>query len=383
MFLVIIPVLVPYFLSFDLTMEQVFQLQAIFGFTVAVLEVPSGYFCDLFGRKLALIIGSAFTVIGHTGLYFIDSYSEFVAYEITLGIALSLISGADLSILFDSLNEINNDRDERTKAVANIQLSTTGSEAIASILSGFLVMISFKAVVIAQAIAGWFTFFIAFTLKEPNFQKMSKSNHLENIKKIYRHLFTTDKLLRLSFINLIVWGLSTFFAVWIFQKYWMENQIPLTYFGFIWAGYNFSVGLIGKQVHRLEKKYGPILILVFIGILPIVGYFGMAFFSGWVGVVFGLAFQACRGLNSVILKDALNWRTPSEFRATVNSLHSLGFRLGFCIFGPGVGYLIDKEGISFTLSILGIVFMILYIVFLIPLIKTISDIDKDIIPKSS
>jgi hypothetical protein len=51
MFLVIIPVIVPYFLSLGLDMKQVFQLQAIFGLTVALLEVPSGYLCDLGAEK--------------------------------------------------------------------------------------------------------------------------------------------------------------------------------------------------------------------------------------------------------------------------------------------------------------------------------------------
>ena len=42
-FLVIIPVAVPFFQSKGLSMQDVFSLQALFGFVVLLTEVPSGY----------------------------------------------------------------------------------------------------------------------------------------------------------------------------------------------------------------------------------------------------------------------------------------------------------------------------------------------------
>ncbi len=47
----IMPVLVPFFLKQAMTMQQIFLLQVCFGLTVLVLEVPSGYLSDLWGRK--------------------------------------------------------------------------------------------------------------------------------------------------------------------------------------------------------------------------------------------------------------------------------------------------------------------------------------------
>ena len=49
-FLVIIPVAVPFFGSYGLTMQDVFSLQALFGFVVLVTEVPSGYIADMLGQ---------------------------------------------------------------------------------------------------------------------------------------------------------------------------------------------------------------------------------------------------------------------------------------------------------------------------------------------
>ena len=206
--------------------------------------------------------------------------------------------------------------------------------------------------------------------------------HFQNFKLILSHLFRRDKLLLLIFINLVVWGLSTFIALWIFQKYWQDNNIPLYSFGFLWAGYNFTVGLVGKQVHRLEMKWGPTSLLIALGLFPILGYLGLAHFSGWGGVLVGLCFQFGRGITQVILKDALNWRISSEFRATVNSLTSLFFRLGFCLVGPLVGYLIDTIGIPLTLQYIALAFMILFVILLLPLILEVRKLAIEVIPEN-
>ena len=372
MFLVIIPVIVPYFLDLGLSMREVFELQAIFGFVVAIFEVPSGYICDLWGRKKTLLLGAFVSGLGFTSLIFAKDYFSLAMYEIIIAISLSLVSGADISILYDSLSESNSEGLSTSQAMANIQFSKVLAESVASILGGLLVALSFDNVVLAQAIAGWAPFLVALSIKEPVRNTLEVKSHLDNFKKVFRFIFFEEKILRLVFINYVVWGLSTFFAVWIFQKYWLEEGISLLMFGFIWAGYNITVGIVGKQVPRLEKKAGAVLLLIAIPLLSIGGYFSLAFFSGWVGIGLGLLFQVGRGINSVLIQDALNWRTPSEFRATVNSLGSLFFRAGFFLLGPIVGISIDENGLSFTMIVLGSTFIILFILTMIPLVLEVK-----------
>ena len=57
-FMVIVPVIVPFFAAKGLSLAQIFYLQAVFATTIVLLEAPSGYFADLFGRRNALLIGS-------------------------------------------------------------------------------------------------------------------------------------------------------------------------------------------------------------------------------------------------------------------------------------------------------------------------------------
>ena len=108
--------------------------------------------------------------------------------------------------------------------------------------------------------------------------------------------------------------------------------------------------------------------LCVMGLLPIIGYFGLGFWMTYVGVVFGFLINMSRGITQVILKEALNWKTPSAFRATVNSLVSLCFRGGFAIIGPIVGLAIDRYGLQAAFYGVGSMFIVGFLVLLVPLI---------------
>ena len=40
----------------------------------------------------------------------------------------------------------------------------------------------------------------------------------------------------LLFANIVIWGLSTFIAVWLLQPYWRQQSVSLRWFGVLWAG---------------------------------------------------------------------------------------------------------------------------------------------------
>jgi len=104
MFMVLIPVIIPFFTSIGLSMTEIFSLQAIFGIVVATCEVPSGYICDLWGRKKTILVGSFLVGCGHTYLLWSDSFADLLVFEIFVAVGLSLISGADLSMMYDLFN---------------------------------------------------------------------------------------------------------------------------------------------------------------------------------------------------------------------------------------------------------------------------------------
>ena len=75
-FMVVIPVFVPLLQGYGLSMSQVLQTQAVFALTIAACEVPSGYLADLWGRRNAIIVGSAINSLGFLWLLVSDGFVD-------------------------------------------------------------------------------------------------------------------------------------------------------------------------------------------------------------------------------------------------------------------------------------------------------------------
>ena len=103
MFLVLIPVIVPFFQQYGLSMEQIYILQSIFAISTVVLEVPSGYVADLLGRKNSLIAAGIFSGCGMLILNFSESFYGFILFELLTAISVSLFSGSDVALIYDTL----------------------------------------------------------------------------------------------------------------------------------------------------------------------------------------------------------------------------------------------------------------------------------------
>lgn len=370
-FLVIMPIAVPFFQSKGLSMQEVFSLQAFFGFVVVITEIPSGYFADLFGRKRALVAGSLFAGVGHSLLPFADGFWTLAMFEFALGIGYSLISGADIALLYDSEAALGRGERDQRQVVGRLYSMRTVSEAVAALVCSVLLLWSMDLAVYVQAVVGWFPLALSLLLVEPQGERLNPANHADNMKRICLHLLTHSSVLRLVFIALCVWSLTTFYAVWLLQKLWELQGIGLSHFGYLWAALSLSAALAARYAHLVEERIGPSTLLAIIGISPALGYLCLDGFGMVGGFLASLTFFVSRGLGLVVLRDALNRRIPGEFRATANSLASFGFRGAFVLTGPWVGYVYDLWGMRETLYLLAAATLCIFVTLIVPLMRAV------------
>ena len=370
MFLVVMPVVVPFLRSRGLTLSDVYELQAIFAAATLLLELPSGYFADLIGRRRALVLaciakGTAFAVLAVA-----DGYADFVAFELVAAVSISLFSGSDIALIYESYEQVPHDPGEPSRAMGRKLLYSQSGETIAALVGGALVLISLQLPVWVNAIVAWVPLPIALSLVEPPGERMAL-RHAENVRRVGRSLFRRGPFLLLLLANQIVFGAGTFLAVWAYQPYWGELAIPLALFGVLWALSNGVVAVTGGLAHRIEGAVGFRGVAIAVGATVALGFLGMvgAAGQGWValGVAAGLLLSVSRGLSAVVLRDAMNVRVPGEMRAAANSVVSLGQRLGFALSGPLVGAAMDANGVAVTFGRLGWVFAVMALVFAVPL----------------
>jgi MFS family permease len=348
-------------------MEETFIIQGFFGLVVALFEVPSAYLGDLWGRKNILLLGAIIEAIGFGMLLIVEDFWGLLFYEMLLGVGASFISGAEVSILYDSMSE----DDDKTKIMGSLQTHTLLGEAFASLVCAAMMMMSFRAVILAQVIIAWIPVVIAFKLIEPPIERMDKKTHKENIKEVINYIFFDQKLIRLIFFNMLIWSLATFFAVWIIQKYWQDLGVALPNIALFWGACLVIAAFTTQITHKFEKKYGAKILLHIMCILPVVSYITMGLFPGILGLSATILFYISRGLNSVLMRDAFNSRVMPKFRNTANSISSFAFRGVFFIVAPAIGYSIDKYGSNATLIVIGAMFFLIYLLLSCRFIKSV------------
>lgn len=373
-FMVIVPVIVPFFMSKGLSLAEIFYLQAIFASTIVLLEAPSGYFADIFGRRTALLIGSVVHGFGYLLLNFSDDFASLIIFEITVGIAASLLSGADIALLYDTQKAIAEEElSEHSKGIAHLGFIKSSADGLGALIGGALVLYSFELMVLIQSVVAWMCLLLALLIIEPPYKNPNVASNRIQIAGILRYLFTTDPVLRNVVIAIPLYNLATFHVAWLVQPYWEAQGLSLAVFGVLWCTQSLVVALANKFGFELERKHGAVFTLTCIGALPVIGHFGMAWLQGWAGIAIGLMLFACRGLNQVILVNALNRRVPSEFRATANSFTSFLFRLSFIATGPLLGYIAEAKGLEVALNLLGLSSVALFMLVMLPLIQSVRD----------
>lgn len=366
-------VFVPLLQRHGLTMSQILQTQAVFAFVIAGFEVPSGYLADIWGRKNTIIAGQLLIGLAFFLLVVADSFVDFLLYEIMMGLGMSLCSGADLALIYDSQIALNS-KNKGSVVNPGMHISRLVSlegwaGAISAILATVLTLWSLDWILWVQALIAVLAFYCSLHLVEAP-RETSALGHQENIRKVAATLFQNRLILWISF-GIIVFGLAALFGFWLIQPYWDAQGVPVTWFGLIWAFHCGVRALTAQFAHRLEEVIGWQRIFVLATSLPFIAYLVMALIGGPIGILLGAAFPLCRGLIMVIFYDALNKRLNAEFRATVNSLVSLGMRTIFIIAGPFLGYFVDSYGVNVSLLILAAWFLPTVIIVLLGLAKYI------------
>ena len=366
-FMVLMPVIVLFFESRGLTLAEVLLLQAWFGVLVLVLEVPSGYLADLLGRKRTLIVGAFVAAVGHSLLLVVEGFWQLAVFEGCLAIGYSLASGADLALLYDTELALGDSTRRRQKAVGQLYTAKNLSEALAAVTCSVLLLWSMDAVVWAQIAFAWAALALTFGLVEPPRQQLSQTSHARNFGLLLGHLFASGRVLRRTLLALSIWPLTTMFAVWLLQKHWHNQGVEVVYFGYLWGALNLASAVAGKYALQLEDRLGSTAMLLVAGLGPALGYFALGGAGVVAGLVVSVVFFASRGFGLVILRQALNKRVPSEFRATANSFASLGFRGAFALTAPVVGGALDLWGMATTFTLLGVASLVVFALLILPL----------------
>ena len=341
-FMIVMPIIVLFFEKHGLSLTQIMILQATYSFTVAVLEIPSGFFADIYGRRLSLFYGSILTFIGYLIFSFFSGFNEFFIAEILLGIGGSLISGADSALIYDTLLQLKKDEDYTKVEGKNYGIGNV-SEGIAGVIGGFLAITSLDLPVYIQTFVLFFSIPISYSLVEPESSyKLAKS--IKSIWLVVKETFFEKNKLKWYIIYSSSMGIGTLSIAWFVQPFLIEIETPLFYYGIIWAGLNIITGTTSYYSYLFKHKN----LLIYISLIMVISFILLGYNISMYGLIFIVFIYLIRGIITPTLRNLININSTSERRATVLSLRSFIIRISFAIIAPILGYITDYSDISFV-----------------------------------
>lgn len=351
-----VPIVFLFYRENGLGTRDLFLLKAAYSFAVVLMEIPSGYFGDIWGRKVSLVIGSVMGAVGF-GLYSVSSgFWGFLACEMILGVGQSFISGSDSALLYDTLEE---------QGLGNTYLKEEGrlvsignyAEAIAAPIGVGLAALSLRTPFYFQAVVAFSAVPASLLLFEPQRRRVIQKGNFTQIFQIIRYALTRNTGLKWRIVYSSVIGTATLTMAWLIQPYFVHLSVPLALYGLFLPALNLTTGFVSMHAWKVEARLGRDRTVLLIAFCIGSGYLCLSLFSTIWAVAFLYLFYMVRGVATPVLRNYINESTPSEIRATVLSIRSLIIRLSFVAVGPFLGWYADGYGMSATLLVGGTVFL--------------------------
>jgi MFS family permease len=332
-------------LGFSLT--QITLIDVPFFMLVVVAEVPTGAVADRFGRRVSLMLGAACYVFAVYVLGVANSYPVVLLSYVTWGLAVTLRSGADIALLYDSLKEAGRERD--FQRVNGALFAARSCALLAGLLLGapLAAATSYTFTFKASALIGLAALLVALTVREPR-HAIARA-HEPYLRRLRAGLHEAWRRPALRYIILYsgVLTAGTYGPLVVFQQPWLaEHGVGTAGLG-LWQAPPRAAAIVaalgGAWLLRRTGERAAFFALP----VGLVG-FNLALAGidhSWVAVAF-LGMGLSQGLQDPTLSTYVNHRIESNRRATILSVQNVAGNLILAGMQPVAGLVADAYGLQ-------------------------------------
>ncbi|MDD2656807.1 MAG: MFS transporter [Patescibacteria group bacterium] len=352
-----LPVLALYFEQSLFSVKNVALIFSIEALAMAVFEIPTGSFSDIFGRKKVIMLYSISVLVALSFLSIGENIFMFVGYAIFNGFAMALSSGNDQAFIYDSLKEEGKEQYYK-KVIGTLYALWPLGASIGSIIGGYLAHISLKTPIVYSFIPIVIAFILSLFLKEPDYHKAEEKNLFKHISSSIKVIIKSKQLLILIVGWLILMSLGE--SMHLLKPLFFEfKEIPLIYFGYF-SALIFGLSSLGFYIsHSVSEKFGNKRTLIFSLLLALLLTIVATFTHKYVAAFFLAVPSILFGIRNIVIDYLFNKNIPSSYRATINSINSFVSKIGIAIMVPLIGYFADLYNINVAfMMVIGIMFVV-------------------------
>ncbi|WP_300674994.1 MFS transporter [Desulfoluna sp.] len=157
-----------FFLYFTsvLSLPEALHLEAIYYVGVAVMEVPSGFVSDRYGRKRTLLLSSACLSVAYLLFFTGHSFAQFAVAQLFLAVGFAAASGTDTAFHYESLKGLNRDAEYAFREGRALRFSFLAG-GLSALLGGVIAMGHLRWVYGVSLMAVTMSWGLVFSMTEP------------------------------------------------------------------------------------------------------------------------------------------------------------------------------------------------------------------------
>lgn len=347
-----------------MSLVQIGLLESVFHITGMLMEVPTGFIADRFGRKTSRILSRCIGFISNLIMLSAQSFELFALAFVLTALSYNLESGAGDALVYDSLKECGKE-DSFMKVKGRQEIFFQAARLISLIAGGFVASYSYVLAYMLTAVMHIPTLVLACTFREPTLHRANRPTGLlmhikSSFKAIWESRSVMKYILYFEGFSFLSTTLYFYFQNFLKSKGYIEYQI-----GFVMAASALLSLVMASMAYKIEKVLGEKRLVVIASVLS-AGLFGMIAFTNLEPLAMMLL-MGLEGFLFVIFSDYINKRIPSEHRATLLSFEAMIFSTLMIALFPVVGAVAQYSGFKTAFTIIASLSVLLGII-LVPLL---------------
>ncbi|MEN8252722.1 MAG: MFS transporter, partial [Patescibacteria group bacterium] len=228
-----IPVIVLFWQENGLSLTEIMVLQSIYAILAALLEVPTGYFADVYGRVPSLVIATVTSFFAIVVYSLGHNFAQFLVAEIFFAFAVSFASGTLSAFVYDTLKDLGREK-EYKKIWGNMLSFGLVSLAISGIIGGFIGKIDLRYTMYLSIPFFAFMIPVVLSMQEPKRHKLIfKEGYLKQMfRVVYENIAKNQKLKWIIIYSGVIFAFNQS-ALWLYQPYLKLTGVDVVYFGIV------------------------------------------------------------------------------------------------------------------------------------------------------
>ncbi len=256
--------LIPVYIAFQnqyLTLTQMALLASARYVLMFLMELPTGVFADLWGRKISCAIGAFINASGLFLIAFFPSTTWIIVGTMIRAIGESTMSGANSALIYDTLKE-NNREEEYVKVAARESMIVQTGLILATFLGGYLYSISKTLPFFLTGASIFTSAFLYLRMQEPHLDSIKYSWSIyinktkDGLKELVKNSYTKYLSVYFMFIAGISWSWMTYLNLVFLNSLGFDQGTQGTILSVSRMLNAIIIGIVAVGALKFTRKHG-------------------------------------------------------------------------------------------------------------------------------